>query len=171
MKVLLLADVSNIYYCLKKRFGGGKLNYKKLLEYMSKYGDLYRAYAYTSQVQTQADKFFDCLTQFGYRVKVKVPKEYPGAVAGDQSRVIRKANWDVGMAIDMVRHLDKVDSIVLCSADGDFAPAALYAIEQAVDVHVLACGISKDLKDVVTSWTEIGPQLLEETNNEPVKVA
>lgn len=39
---------------------------------------------------------------------------------------IKKADWDVGITVDIMSTVDAVDVIVLASGDGDFVPLAQY---------------------------------------------
>lgn len=155
-RVLVLADVSNLYYCVGKRFNGGKLNYQKLLRAAIGDNELYRAIAYGAEIEDEAANFKAALRSFGYEPKYKQPRVYP-----IQGREFRKADWDVGIAMDVVKMLDNVDIVVYCSADGDLAPSLEYVQFRGKQTHVLACGISRDLKDVCNKWTEIVEELLE----------
>ena len=39
---------------------------------------------------------------------------------------MKKADWDVGIAVDAIKLAEKVDAIILCSGDGDFYPLLEY---------------------------------------------
>jgi uncharacterized LabA/DUF88 family protein len=140
------------------KFGGRRVNYKKLLSVCSAYGNVIQATAYAAQIDNQASKFFECLGAYGFDVKIKVPKEYG---AGDNIR--RKADHDVKIAIDMVRFAPRVENIVLCTADGDLVDAIEYVQHLGCKVIVIGCGISNDLK-MLCKTIEIGPSLLEDEN-------
>lgn len=163
-RVFVGVDVSNLYYCVKKKYSGRKVDYRKLyLHCTESYGQVYRAVAYASEMQGAAKEFFDCIRCFGYQVKVKPGKEYTYQVPGSEETYKKiKANWDVGMAIDIIRHVHRIDDLVLVTADGDMAELAKFMKEHGVRVHVVACQISKDLREVCDSSLEVGPALLED---------
>jgi uncharacterized LabA/DUF88 family protein len=162
LRVFVAVDVSNLYYCVKKRFKGGKLDYKKFLELCSKNGQVYRAIAYASTMtgSDAPNKFFDCIQNFGFTVKTKVVKTFEDDQPGGENKKL-KADWDLGMAIDVIRHINRIDTVILGTADGDMASLVHYLHEHGIRVHVIACGISSDLKACVDSYIEIGPSLLE----------
>ncbi len=158
-KLFVGVDVSNIYYCTKMKFNGRKVNYRKILALCQDFGTIMQATAYAAQIVNQAAQFFACLEVYGFDVKIKVPKEY-----GHGDNVKRKADHDVTIAIDMVRFAPRVETIVLCTADGDLLPAVEYVKNAGCKVVVIGCGISNDLKNNVDKVIEIGPALLEEEN-------
>ncbi len=160
-RVFVGVDVSNIYYCIKTKFGGRKVNYRKILATCREYGVIVQATAYAAQIENQASKFFECLGVYGFDVKIKVPKEY-----GFGENIKRKADHDVTIAIDMVRFAPRVETIVLCTADGDLVPAVTYVKNFGCKVIAIGCGISNDLKAVCDKSIEIGPSMLEEEEDE-----
>lgn len=161
MKCAMFIDISNLYYCVGKRFEGRKLDYQKLMDLAGSFGPLHRATAYGAQVKDEATSFITCLRKIGYDTKYKEPRSDG---EGDK-RSIRKADWEVGIAIDVVRLVGRVDVIVLCSANAMFAPLVHWVKDQGVRVVVVACGISRELKDSADQWAEIGEDLLEEAKN------
>jgi uncharacterized LabA/DUF88 family protein len=160
--IAIFADVSNIYYCLRKKFGPErKLDYGKYLEYVKKLGEIHEAVAYGAQMGNEARGFIFCLEQLGFTAKYKTPKTYQ-----NEGRIRRKADWDVGITIDMVNQADRVDIMVLGTADGDLAPAAEWVQARGVKVIVLASGISRELKNIATEWIEIPESMLETTETQ-----
>jgi uncharacterized LabA/DUF88 family protein len=145
-RVLVIVDVSNLYYSIKSRFNGQRLDYAKLAEYAQGYGEIYRAIAYGSAIGDQADKFKVMLRKFGFEPKFKEPKVFADT---------HKADWDVGMAMDIVKCIQSVDIVVLCTADGDLAPCLEWVESQGKITAVFGCGISYELKQVCHYWTEI----------------
>lgn len=142
-------DVGNLYYCIGKKYDKRKLDYRKYLAFLKEIGESVRATAYGCQMNNEATGFIHCLKAIGLQTKFKTVKTH-------------RDDWDVGIAIDMVRMLDRVDTIILGSADSDLAPAVEYAVQAGVEVIVIACGISKDLKDAATDFIEIPESLLED---------
>lgn len=156
MRILIIADVSNLYYCVRKRFGK-KLDYSRLLDVARNGHEVVEAFAYGAELDGAAIHFKKALEHIGFTPKYKEAKVFhkPGTDRQD-----RKADWDVGMAMDIVRFLDQVDIVILCSADGDLAPCVEYIKEQGKECVILACGISHELKNCATHWIEIDEEML-----------
>lgn len=74
---------------------------------------------------------------------------------------IRKADWDVGLAIDVVRVIGRIDKAVIGSADGDLVPLVRWAKEQGCRCTIFACNISKELKEIADEIIEIDQHVLE----------
>lgn len=150
-RVLLIADVSNLYYCLDKKYNG-KLDYLQLLDYAKNFGQLYRSIAYGAQMKNEATSFCNFIEMHGFELRYKRPK-----VVGD----IRKADWDVGMTLDIVRILPSVDVVLLATADGDMAPVIEYIHEQGKLCNVIGCNISYELKEKANRVYEIPSSMLD----------
>ena len=59
----------------------------------------------------------------------------------------KKADWDVGLAIDAVKLAPKLDSIIIISGDGDFIPLVEYLqTNEGCQVEVAAFGKSTSAK-------------------------
>jgi uncharacterized LabA/DUF88 family protein len=156
-RVLVIVDVSNLYYSVSNKFKGQRLDYAKLADHARQYGEIYRAIAYGSAIGDQADKFKAVLRKFGFEPKYKEPKIFGENTADEY----RKANWDVGMAMDIVKCAPAVDVVLLCSGDGDFAPCLEWIESQGKIAAVIGCGVSYELKNVCHYWTEIGEEHLD----------
>lgn len=157
-KMLVVADVSNLYYCIAKKYGKARLDYQKYLDVAARYGDIYRAIAYGAQIGDQARGFIDYLRHRGFVTKYKEPRIYR---VPDSEKEYRKADWDVGIAIDVVKILPLVDIIALGSADSDMIPLVEWVQSQGKQVVTIACNIAYDLKQASDEWYEIGTELLE----------
>lgn len=155
----VFADVSNLYYCIGRKYDGRKLDYERLFARVRDFGTVQRAFAYGTQVNQEASNFISCLRKLGYTTKYKQPKM--SDTPGEEKKVIRKADWDVGIAMDAVRMSDKVDTIILCSSDPDLVPLVEWIKDQGIRCIVLACGISRELKEVADQYFEIDAELLE----------
>ena len=156
-RIGVFVDVSNLYYCIGKKFDNRKLDYGAYLAYVKELGDVQIATAYGAQMRSEASGFIHCLKQLGFDPKYKVPKDYH-----NKESFRRKADWDVGIAMDIVRLIERVDMIVLGTADGDLRPLVDWVKERGVEVIALACGISRELKDSVTKYIEIPESMLEQ---------
>ena len=161
MKVALFVDISNIFYCINKRFPKRKLDYAKLYERAQSFGDLQRAFAYGTQVSDEAVKFIRALKAMGYDTKYKNPKQ----IELGEKIVFRRADHDVNIAMDIVRMTNRSDIIILSSSDADLVPVVNWVHDQGVKVIILACGIARELKDAAQHWIEIDEHLLEDIKN------
>ncbi len=163
-RIFVAIDVANLYYTLRKRYGETKkIDYRKLQDYCRKRGWVYRAVCYSSEMNGKATDFFTCLRAIGYEVKLKEVKRYT-----DNGHVREKANCDIDIVVDIIRFADRYDELILVSADGDMVPVVKYCQERGIKVHVVACAINSELREVCDSWNEIGPSLLERPNEETV---
>jgi uncharacterized LabA/DUF88 family protein len=111
-RVGVFIDVQNLYYSAKQ-FYHAKVNFAHILKTAVSGRQLIRAIAYVIKADIKEESnFFDALTKIGYDVRSKdLQTFYTGAKKGD---------WDVGIAMDIMRMADKLDVVVLVSGDGDF---------------------------------------------------
>jgi uncharacterized LabA/DUF88 family protein len=151
MQLGIYVDVSNMYYCLRKRFGR-HLDYSKYREFCLDLGTLTRCVAYGAYSGAEAKAFIHALQKQGWETKFKHLKTFRN---GKQ-----KADWDVGMYDDMLA--PRMGKIVLGSADGDMAPAVRRLRDMGSVVVVLACGVSRELRAVADTVIEIPESLLED---------
>lgn len=130
-RVAVLIDTQNLYYSARNLFNK-KVNFGAILEDATAKRQLTRAIAYVVKTKTGEEKpFFEALEKLGIETKEKELQIFFGGA--------KKADWDVGLAIDAVVLGDKVDSIVLVSGDGDFVPLVQYLkMVKAVHVEVIA---------------------------------
>lgn len=149
--------MSNLYYCIKKKFKGRKLNYDKLMDYLEGYGKIEMAKAYGAQMDNEAEAFIERLEDAGFETIYQTPRVY--RVKNGKER--RKADWDVTIAMEMLDVAASVDLIILCTADGDLKPAVERVQSLGTDVIVLACAISRDLRDAAFKDIEIPESLLQ----------
>lgn len=164
-RIGVFVDVSNIYYCVGKKFNQRKLDYRAYIDFIKDLGEVAHALAYGAQMNNEAAGFIHCIKGIGFEPKYKTPKDYH-----NRDNFKRKADWDVGIAIDIVRMIDRMDMIVLGTADGDLRPVVEWAKERGVDVIILACGISRELKDIATKYIEIPESMLEKPKDEQPEV-
>jgi len=158
-RIGIFVDISNLYYCIGKKYPNRKLDYRKYLKFIKDIGEVQIAIAYGAQISGQANGFIYCLKQIGFQTKFKSPKTYNNEE--NNFLIKRKADWDVGIAMDIVNMIDRVDMIILGTGDGDMLPVVEWAMSKGVEVVVIATGISKDLKDHCTKFIEIPESLLE----------
>ncbi|MCH7541802.1 NYN domain-containing protein [Patescibacteria group bacterium] len=137
-RVGVFVDVQNMYYSAKNLYGS-KVNFAKILEDALSGRQLIRAICYVVRAEEPLEQtFFDALEKGGYEVKVKDIQVFPGGV--------KKADWDVGVVIDMIRLSNKLDVMVLVSGDGDYVPAVEFLRNQGHRVEVMSFGPSTSNK-------------------------
>lgn len=148
-RVAVLIDTQNMYHSAK-HLHGARLAFGKVVEAMAEGRPVIRAIAYVAKSKTGEEQgFFDAMTEMGIELKIKDIQEFS---SGE-----KKADWDVGIAVDAVKLADKVDVIVLMTGDGDFVPLVEYLHGRGVIVEVAAFGESTNalLKTVVDRFFDI----------------
>ncbi|MDD5291411.1 MAG: NYN domain-containing protein [Patescibacteria group bacterium] len=117
-RVGVFVDVSNMYHSAKNLFSK-KVNFKEILKDAVAGRKLIRATAYVIKTESEEElHFFEALSQQGFEVRMKDLQIFAGG--------IKKADWDVGIAVDAIKLGDKLDVIVLVSGDGDYLPLMSY---------------------------------------------
>jgi hypothetical protein len=68
----------------------------------------------------------------------------------------KKADWDVGLAVDAIKLAPKLDAIILVSGDGDFVPLVEY-LKNYCQVEAVSFGksASAKLKEVVDDFLDL----------------
>lgn len=149
---LLIVDVSNLYYTVRKNFHSrARLDYGKFVARFHGQVEIGLAIAYGAEMRGAAGSFKSALQGLGFQTKYKEPKVF----SGPEGKQTRKADWDVGMAMDAVRYAKDFDVLILATADGDLSPCVEYIRELGVEVWIIGCGISRDLKDLADYWEEL----------------
>lgn len=155
-RVGVFVDIGNQYYCVSKKWPGKKLDYQQYITKATNGKSLQRAFAYGTQVEDNAVKFITCLKHIGFEARYKTVEKNAFY------------SWDAGIAVDMIKFAEKLDTVVLGSSNRSMVPAVKALRERGVKVIVLACGISRELKDVVDKWVEITEDMLEAENEEAI---
>jgi len=133
-RVALLIDVQNLYHSAKNLYGA-RVNFNEILKTAVSKRSLIRAFAYVVRTKTGEEKpFFEALTGLGIETRVRDLQEFYGGQ--------KKADWDVGIAVDAIRISPTVDTIVLASGDGDFLQLIEYLKNRGKRVEVIAFGKS-----------------------------
>jgi len=154
-RVGIFVDVQNLFYSAKS-IHHSKINFEKLL-YMTLRGrKLVRAIAYVVQKEEDDSQhaFIEVLKRLGYEVKSKDLKIRPDGTA--------KGDWDMGIAIDTMSMVGKLDTIVLVSGDGDFVPLVemLKANGCRVEVYSFRESTAADLIKAATCYNAIEESML-----------
>jgi uncharacterized LabA/DUF88 family protein len=117
-RVGIFVDVQNLYHSAKNLYKA-RVNFKELLKELVAGRQLIVATAYVVKSgETAEAAFFDVLKKSGFELRSKDLQIFPGGM--------KKADWDVGMAVDAIRMSDLIDVIILVTGDGDFVPLIEY---------------------------------------------
>ncbi|KAA3612795.1 MAG: NYN domain-containing protein [Planctomycetota bacterium] len=138
-RVAVFVDVQNMYHSAKKTYGRN-LSYAKMLRACVRSRRLIRATAYVIEREgIDQVSFLDHLRYCGFEVrKREVIERMDGS---------RKAEWELGIATDMLRIADKVDVIIIVSGNGVFADVV--PLLQTQGVKVECCAFRESMSDLL----------------------
>lgn len=133
-RVGVFIDTQNLYHCAKNLYRAN-VNFGQVVKDALAGRSLVRALAYVITTESGEEKsFFEALAKVGIETKTK-PLQIFGSGA-------KKADWDVGLAIDAVVLAPKVDVVIIVSGDGDFVPLVEYLQTNGCQVEVVSFGKS-----------------------------
>lgn len=138
-RVAVFIDTQNLYHSAKNLYNT-KVNFGAVMQESVGKRKLIRALAYVITTEAGDEtQFFEALTKIGIETKTKDLQVFYGGA--------KKADWDVGMAVDAIRLAPKVDTIILATGDGDFEPLVTFLKEHfGVQVEVISFGRSSSSK-------------------------
>lgn len=139
-RVGVFIDTQNFYHSAKNLYSNARVNFGNIVRDAVGGRKLIRAMAYVISTKTGEEQtFFEALEKLGIENRAKELQEFAGGA--------KKADWDVGLAVDAITMAPKLDAIVLCSGDGDFVPLVEYLQRHhGVQVEVVAFGQSASSK-------------------------
>ena len=110
--VSIFVDVQNIYYTTRQQYKRN-FDYNKFWRVITENRIVKNAIAYATDRDDKKQKEFqNILRGIGFDVKLKPYIQRSDGTA--------KADWDVGITIDVMEYAKNSDIIVLASGDGDF---------------------------------------------------
>lgn len=148
-RVAILIDTQNLYHSAKNLYKA-KVNFKAVVEAALGDRKLIRAVSYVVHTESgEESAFFEALEKVGIEIKTKDLQIFYGGS--------KKADWDVGMAVDAIKLSHKVDAIVIATGDGDFIPLVEYVKSQGCQVEAItfARSASGRLKEVVDDFFDL----------------
>ena len=118
-RVGIFIDVQNLYHSARNLYHG-RVNYAELIKNLVDGRELIRSIAYVvkSDTATGESSFFEALEKAGMELRMKDLQIYADGT--------KKADWDVGMAVDAIRMAESLDVVILVTGDGDFIPLVDY---------------------------------------------
>jgi len=149
-RVGVFIDTQNLYHSAKNLYGA-KVNFGQVVKGAVDGRSLIRAIAYVIATEGGEEKsFFEALAKMGIETKTKNLQVFQGGA--------KKADWDVGLAVDAIKMAPKLDAVILVSGDGDFVPLVEYLkTNEGCQAEVVAFGKSTSAKliEAADSFTDL----------------
>jgi uncharacterized LabA/DUF88 family protein len=148
-RVAILIDTQNLYHSAKNLYKS-KVNFGSVVKAAVGGRKLIRALSYVVNTESGEEQpFFEALEKVGIEIKTKDLQIFYGGA--------KKADWDVGLAIDAIKLSQKVDAIILATGDGDFVPLVEYVKSQGCQVEAISFGRSSSakLREVVDDFIDL----------------
>jgi len=148
-RVAVLVDAQNLYHTAQS-LHSRNIDYSALLEKAVQDRQLTRAIAYVIRADSpEEESFFEALIDIGFEPKIKEIKTFADGT--------KKADWDVGMSLDAVTLANHVDTVVLCTGDGDFSRLCSHLRHEGVRVEVMAfeSSTAEELVDAADSFLDL----------------
>lgn len=149
-RVGIFIDTQNLYHSAKNLYHA-RANFGQIVKDALAGRNLIRAVAYVITTENGDEKpFFEALTKMGIETKTKDLQIFAGGS--------KKADWDVGLAVDAIKMAPKLDTVILASGDGDFVPLVEYLkINEGCQVEVITFGksTSAKLKEIADDFIDL----------------
>jgi uncharacterized LabA/DUF88 family protein len=149
-RVGIFIDTQNLYHCAKNLYHA-RVNFGAVVKYALDDRSLIRAVAYVITTESGEERaFFEALAKMGIETKTKDLQVFAGGA--------KKADWDVGLAVDAIKLAPKLDAVIIVSGDGDFVPLVEYLkTNQGCQVEVVSFGKSTSAKliEAADSFTDL----------------
>lgn len=138
-RVGVFIDTQNVYHSAKNIYHA-RANFGNILKDSVAGRRLIRARAYSVTTETGEEKgFFEALGKIGIEMRTKDLQVFYGGA--------KKADWDVGLAVDAITAAPKLDTVILVTGDGDFVPLVEYLqTHGGCQVEVVSFGRSTSAK-------------------------
>lgn len=149
-RVGVFVDTANMYHSAKNLYKAN-VNFGEVLKAAVADRKLVRAIAYVIRSSNDEENtFFDALSKQGFEVKQKDLQVFASGM--------KKADWDVGLAVDAIKLADRLDAVVIVSGDGDYIPLAQYLRENKgclIEVAAFGETTSGKLREVVDDFIDL----------------
>ena len=150
-RIGIFIDVQNLYHSAKHLYQA-RVNYRELIKALVAGRQLIRAIGYVVKSEAPLEAaFFEALEKAGIEIRVKDLQVFPGG--------LKKADWDVGMAVDAIRMASFLDAVILVTGDGDFLPLVDYlkwGLGREVEVAAFGRSASGKMKEAADFFTDLG---------------
>lgn len=148
-RIAVFIDTQNVYHSARNLYHA-RVNFAAILKDVVAGRKLVRAVAYVITTESgDENKFFEALNKIGIETKTKDLQIFAGGA--------KKADWDVGLAMDVIKMAPKLDAVVIVSGDGDFIPLVEYLQTIGVQVEVASFGKSTSgkLRESVDEFVDL----------------
>ena len=149
-RVAVFIDTQNLYHSAKNIYHA-RVNFGNVLKDSVSGRRLIRARAYMVTTESgEETAFLDALTKIGIEAKTKDLQVFFGGA--------KKADWDVGLAVDAIIASPKVDTVIIFTGDGDFIPLVEYLkVHSGCQVEIASFGRSTSgrLKEVADHFLDL----------------
>jgi len=148
-RVGVFIDTQNLYHSARNLYKA-RVNFGAVLKDAVAGRKLVRAVAYVITTEAGDEKnFFEALQKLGIETKTKDLQIFSSGT--------KKADWDVGLAVDAIKMAPRLDSVVIVSGDGDFIPLVEYLQTIGVQVEVVSFGKSTSgkLREVIDDFLDL----------------
>jgi uncharacterized LabA/DUF88 family protein len=148
-RVGVFIDTQNLYHSARNLYNA-RVNFGAVVKDVVAGRKLVRAVAYVITTEAGDEKnFFEALQKQGIETKTKDLQIF--------SSGSKKADWDVGLAVDAIKMAPRLDSVIIASGDGDFVPLVEYLQTIGIQVEVVSFGKSTSgkLREVVDDFVDL----------------
>ena len=163
-RVGIFFDIQNLYHSAKNLYNA-RINYRELIKSLVDGRKLIRATAYVIKSEDIVDRdekrakaegikseasFFDALEKSGLELRVKDLQVFHGGM--------KKADWDVGLAVDAIRMSSFLDTVIIVAGDGDYVPLVEYlkwGLGRQVEVAAFGRSTSSKLREAADYFVNI----------------
>jgi uncharacterized LabA/DUF88 family protein len=149
-RIGIFVDMQNLYHSAKNLYNA-RINLPELMKLAAQDRQVVRALVYVVKGGESAEEqsFFGALEKTGFELKMKDLQVFSSGA--------KKADWDVGMAVDAISQAKQLDVVVLVTGDGDFVPLVDYLQHNGLIVEAVSFGrsTSMKLKEVVNNFTDL----------------
>lgn len=154
-RVAIFIDGENIHYSAKHL--NMRLDYLKMCKLLAGDRRLVRAFFYTA-ISTQSEgkiDFINFLKLNGFTVVTREVRSFSDPDQGGRS--VRSA-LDMEMAMDVIELAPHLDTVIICSGDGDFCPLVEAVARRGKHVEVCALRemTATDLIAAADAYTDLG---------------
>ncbi len=145
----MFVDIQNLYYTARNVYQA-RVNFNAVLKDAVGDRPLVRAIAYGIKADMPEEgTFFDALRKAGFEVKLKDLQSFYGGA--------KKGDWDVGIVMDIIKLIPKLDVVVLASGDGDYIPLLEYLQILGVRVELVSFGksTSSKMREIIDNYLDL----------------
>lgn len=140
-RISIFVDVQNIYYTCRQAYQRN-FDYNRFWAAVTENREVVSAFAYaTDRGDEKQQQFQNILRAIGFTVKLK-----PVLTRLDGTT---KADWDVGITLDVYEAASNCDKIVLATGDGDFG-VLLQRIKERFDTDTEVYGVPQLSSAILT---------------------